>query len=130
MLVIDDDPDVLDSLAMVLGDAGYQVETAEGGEQALERLARVDRPSLILLDLMMPNMTGWEFCAAQRKDPRFAQIPVVLVSAADRLGRIAAELGVAGWVAKPFNLDRLLDEVAAHHLGEIAAHHGRGPRTT
>lgn len=114
ILVIDDDPDARDSIALVLSDAGYDVETVSGGEEALEHLKRAHQPGLILLDLMMPNMTGWEFRAEQRRDPRLSAIPVVLVSAADEVADAADELAVAGYLAKPFDLDQLLEQVAAH----------------
>jgi CheY-like chemotaxis protein len=82
ILVIEDDPDVRAALAELLASEGYEVAaTADGGE-ALDTLRGGLRPSVIVLDLMMPRVDGWDFRRAQLEDPEFATVPVVLVTAA------------------------------------------------
>jgi two-component system, chemotaxis family, chemotaxis protein CheY len=86
------------------------VDRARNGQEALERLA-VLRPQLILLDLMMPVMDGWEFARRMRQDPKIANIPVVVLSADRNVGPKARDLGAVGHLAKPFELNDLLDVV-------------------
>jgi len=111
VLVVDDDPDMRDMLCDRLASAGYEVEQAGDGAQALACLKRGRRPSLILLDLAMPVMNGWEFLAERDRDPALRKIPVVVISAqqdvADRLAALHAD-----YLAKPITIARLLDEVA------------------
>ncbi len=111
ILLIDDDPDIRVSLAEVLRLEGYPVETAGNGAEGLERLKRDSPPCVILLDLMMPIMDGWQFRAKQLTEPDLAQLPVIILSATTEIRRHAAELNVAGFVSKPFLLDRLLNVV-------------------
>src|SRR5688572_11526108 len=102
VLVVEDDEDIRDQLAEIITDAGYQVITARHGREALQRLAEGSDFKVILLDLMMPIMDGWEFRVTQRNDARFSHIPVILLSAAGDLEEKARELGVAGYLPKPF----------------------------
>lgn len=81
ILVVEDDAAIRDSLADALRTQGYQVEMAVNGLEALEKLRWGLRPCLIMLDLQMRVMTGWEFRAEQKKDPVFAKIPVVAMTA-------------------------------------------------
>jgi DNA-binding response OmpR family regulator len=112
LLVIDDDHDILFSLQDALEMEGYQVSTARTGREALESLKGGLRPDLILLDLMMPDISGWAFRAWQRSDAELASIPVVIVSGQGLSTRDVAELGVAGYLPKPLDLDELLSLVA------------------
>jgi DNA-binding response OmpR family regulator len=107
ILIIEDDPDIRESLELVLTLEGYRTITASNGREGLAHLDRADPPSLILLDLMMPVMNGWDFLSAQRAT-RSATIPVVVVSAA---GEAARPVDADAYVAKPVDLDRLLDVV-------------------
>jgi len=111
LLVIDDDHDILLSLQDVLEVEGYRVVTAVSGREALEYLRQGLRPDLILLDLMMPDVSGWAFRARQRVDPALASIPVVVVSGQGLSAHDVAELGVAGYLPKPVDLDTLLSTV-------------------
>ena len=87
---------------------GYQVLAASNGYEALI-LARSDlRPAMILLDLMLPVMDGWQFLNQQQREHEIASIPVVLFSGERELGRRAQELRVAGWLRKPVDLQQLL----------------------
>ena len=102
VLVVDDDPDIRETLRFVLEDAGYPVYTAENGREALEVLADAQPlPGLILLDLMMPVMNGWQLRMELLKDQRLARIPVVVISGAANVESEARALGAAGYLAKP-----------------------------
>jgi two-component system response regulator MprA len=112
VLVIDDDHDIRLSLQDVLEVEGYRVITASGGREGLEYLRHGLRPDLILLDLMMPDISGWAFRARQRADPELAAIPVVVISGQGLSAHDVAELEVAGYLPKPVDLDVLLSTVA------------------
>lgn len=109
VLVVDDERDIREAVSEVLADEGYEVLGAGDGAEALSKL-RAFHPSVVLLDLMMPGMNGWEFREAQRHDPEVSKIPVIVLSA---LGR-AAGIDAAGFIQKPFGLDELLTAVRRH----------------
>lgn len=109
ILVVDDEADIRDTIAELLADEGYAVEEASDGAEALAK-AKGCHPAMVLLDLMMPGMNGWEFRARQRDDPDLAGIPVIVVSA---LGRVPG-VDAAGYLQKPFELDDLLSVVRRH----------------
>jgi CheY-like chemotaxis protein len=113
ILVVDDEPAILDMIAELLGYEGYQVVTTSEGSVALTQ-AKADPPALILLDLMMPGMSGWQVIAALRASPQTRAIPVVLLSARRDLQATATELGIVTFLAKPFDIDELLDIVHQH----------------
>ena len=104
VLVADDDPVILRLIEVNLGLEGFEVETAAGGEDAIAKAGHVD-PDVILLDVMMPGVTGWDVAARLKADQATAHIPVVFLSARtqeeDRLK--GEELGVAAYVSKPFD---------------------------
>jgi two-component system chemotaxis response regulator CheY len=104
VLVVDDDPDILDALSEILEVEGYDVRRARNGREALQRISE-GRPDLILLDLMMPVMDGWEF--ARTLGP-VARPPIVVLSADRNVSQKANEIGAVGWLAKPFELTELL----------------------
>lgn len=110
MLVVDDDEDVRDALAVVIEDEGYAVATASDGVAALEWLEKHGPPCVILLDLMMPRMDGLTFLQKLQDDPRFSRTPVAVVSA----GTILRPPPNCPFVAKPVRLERLLEVVEAH----------------
>lgn len=108
ILVVEDDPDIAESLSDVLESEGYVVVTAANGLEGLECLRDIGKPCLILLDLMMPVMSGGEFLAVLRRDDRFASVPVVVVSAWQReAAQVSAQS--QGFVKKPVALDSLLE---------------------
>ncbi|MFN7134523.1 MAG: response regulator [Myxococcales bacterium] len=111
VMVVDDDPDIRLTLTEVLEDSGYDVLGAANGEEALRVLRSGGVPCVVLLDLSMPIMNGFEFVAAQSTDPALAHIPVIVVSATANVHVKARELTVAGVLAKPIDLDRLLRTV-------------------
>jgi CheY-like chemotaxis protein len=110
ILIVDDDEGIREAVAEVLIDEGLEVATAADGQQALRWLADGNRPCLILLDLMMPIMDGRGFRAAQSSDPRFADIPVVVITAGGQQ-ELRAQMAVQGWLGKPIEIDVLLDTV-------------------
>lgn len=112
ILLVEDDFDVREALAETLRDEGYRVDCAVDGEQALHYLRRGARPGLILLDLMMPRMSGSEFRMVQKVDPRLRDVPVVLLSADGRMAEKARALETAGAIKKPVDLDELLSTIA------------------
>jgi CheY-like chemotaxis protein len=110
VLIIDDEEGIREALQLALEFEGYDVHTAANGEEGLELLDRIRRPCLILLDLMMPVMNGWEFAVAIAKSELHKSIPVVVVSAFDTQ---AQGLPVRSVLKKPIDLSTLLDTV--HH---------------
>ena len=107
ILLVEDDFDVREALVETLRDRGYEVESAGDGEQALSLLRNGVRPGLILLDLMMPRMSGSEFRMVQQVDPALSSLPVVLLSADGRMEEKARALQVEGAIRKPIDLDEL-----------------------
>jgi CheY-like chemotaxis protein len=108
--VIDDQADVLDVLRVALELEGYEVVTAANGFEALAVLEGLPTPSLIVLDLMMPVMNGWEFREAQQRDGRLASIPTVILSAL-RSGQPDELLEPTATLAKPLAIERIVDTV-------------------
>ena len=112
ILVVDDDADIRDALSSLLEELGYETWCAANGKEALERLRRPGgtAPGLILLDLMMPVMDGFQFIREQRKDPLLSAIPVVVVTA----GSENSVQGVLEVLKKPVRAERLLASVEQH----------------
>jgi CheY-like chemotaxis protein len=111
ILIVEDDRDVARLLAEILEAEGYCTAVAANGCEALNHLRTNGHPDLILLDMMMPVMDGWTFREEQRKLPALASIPVLTVTAdGDARGK-AASIQAAGYIAKPLQIDNLLDEV-------------------
>jgi CheY-like chemotaxis protein len=110
ILVVEDDPDALEALGDLLESHGYAVTSARHGAEALELLGRSPLPRLIVLDLLMPTMDGWEFRRRQKNDPRIAHIPVVVVSASSAAKPIEADIVLR----KPVDIDRLLETIASY----------------
>ena len=113
VLVVDDEPMVRDTLGQVLADEGYIVDVAVDGGDALARV-HANRPDAILLDLMMPGLTGIELCELLHNDPRFANIPVVIVSARDDPASMekAFQVGAKDYITK--NWDSVVGNVGAN----------------
>ena len=109
VLIVDDDPDILQTLGLCLSTEGYRVVMASNGEEALDVL-KTERPRVILLDLMMPVMDGWQFVA--ELEARGLRSAPLLILSADRAVRgHAMNLHASGYLAKPFDLDELLTKV-------------------
>ena len=114
ILVVEDDPDVREALVAFLEAEGYSVVEANHGAEALERLRDAGHFCLILLDLMMPVMNGWEFREHQQKDPALAEIPVLVVTADNTAVRKAADVGAVGCLLKPVEFPELLDYIGRY----------------
>lgn len=110
VLIVEDDPDTREMLGKFLELEGFQVETAANGQQALDKLETGVKACVIVLDLMMPVMDGWQFRRRQAEDARIAKIPTIIVSAAgrDRMAQVTAD----AYLAKPIDMDELLTRVA------------------
>ncbi len=112
VLVVEDDPDLLALMEMILVDAGHRVFTAPEGAAALARVAE-EMPGVILLDMRMPGMNGWEF-AREFRARHGRGCPIVVVTAAENARQRAEEIGADGWLAKPFDLHDVIAEVERH----------------
>ena len=114
ILAIDDEPATLRLLDVVLEGAGFEVDEAEDGEEALERIREMP-PDLCILDVMMPRMDGWEVLRVLRRDRDLVDIPVLMLTArGDPASRIRGwELGCDAYLPKPFEPNDLVDEVMA-----------------
>ena len=112
VLVVEDDADVREAIAEVLSDCEYKPLHASNGAEALQHLRTAEvRPCVILLDVMMPTMDGWQFRAAQKSDPSVSDIPVVVLSAHANGSEAAAKMDAAAYLAKPVSLERLVTVV-------------------
>jgi DNA-binding response OmpR family regulator len=110
VLVVEDDSPVRVMVADLLHDAGYGVLQAADGSEALQVLHQT-RPDLIVLDLMLPGMSGWQFLEESREELDRARIPVIVLSAITGRGDYPATLGVAAWLTKPLDIDRFMGAV-------------------
>lgn len=109
ILLIDDDADLRESMSEALGGAGFVVSCAANGREALDRLSSGELPDVILLDLLMPVMNGWQFCEERKRDPRLVAIPVIAMSAAVSKDPWSPYyLDVEDFVAKPIALEDLI----------------------
>jgi CheY-like chemotaxis protein len=113
VMIVEDDRDVRETIAEILADHSYDTLLASNGQEALSRLrTAAEKPSVILLDIMMPVMNGWEFRALQKTDAALSEIPVVVITAHADASRAAAEMDAAGFLRKPVKLESLLASVS------------------
>ena len=112
VLIVEDDDDLREMMAQLLSLEGFQAAAVANGREALEYLRQQVTPDLILLDMMMPVMDGWEFRRHQRANPTMAQVPVIVLSAIDQ-SRMA-EVSAAAVLKKPLDFDRLLELVRTY----------------
>ncbi len=112
VLIVDDNPQILELLEAYLEPLDVQVRLASDGQAALDTVAQ-ERPDLILLDIMMPKRSGFEVCRLLKDDPRYRDIPIVMVTALNELGDLerARESGADEFLTKPVNKTQLLDRV-------------------
>jgi len=109
ILIVEDDADLREMMAQLLTLEGYRASTVANGREALEYLSGGDKPDVILLDLMMPVMDGWEFRRHQQADPALADVPVIVLSALDQSR--TANVSAHAFLKKPLDFDRLLELV-------------------
>jgi CheY-like chemotaxis protein len=129
VLVADDDEDIREVVAEALTGCGCDVIVASSGRDALAKLHTTEvLPRVILLDLMMPDLDGAQFLAEQRRHPRIADVPVVMITASGRSTRRELGLDVAAWLAKPVELDELLATIAGFCVVPGLDPAGGGPR--
>lgn len=124
ILIVEDDDDIRAAMVELLEAEHYAVSAAKEGEEGLELLREMKAPTLILLDLMMPGMNGWDFLEAQKENPVYATLPVVIVSAlrpSTVLGQKNIPNQPAAFLKKPIAIDALL-QVVKQYCGE-----GRSP---
>jgi len=110
-MIVEDDRDTREMLGRFLELEGFAVQSAANGDLALQALHSDAKPCVILLDLMMPVMNGWQFREAQKQDPDLASIPVVVITAAGPRQEIPP-ISADGWLSKPVDFDRLLETIA------------------
>ena len=106
--IIEDEAEIRENLKMFLELEGFQIFSAENGKEALEILDTIPQPCLILLDLLMPVMTGNEFLKAKSLQDQLAAIPVYVISGVANIPKLN---GISGFIKKPFELDRVLSMV-------------------
>jgi len=124
ILIVDDDDSIRELMAMALADEGYAVLTAQHGGAAL-RLLSSNAPGLILLDMRMPVMDGWEFARTYRELPG-PHVPIIVVTAAHEVAERAAQVNADAYLAKPFDIDDLLAIVGKHVVGDRGQGTGNG----
>jgi CheY-like chemotaxis protein len=121
ILLVDDDHDLREGVAAALEEAGHTVQRAANGKEALQMLRREEHPAVILLDLLMPVMNGWQFCQAKKDDRAVADIPVIAMSAAASKDPASPYyIDVDDFIPKPLEIDDLLaklDTLAARAPG-------------
>jgi CheY-like chemotaxis protein len=109
ILIVDDDPDIREIIEIALTAHGYSVVTARDGRECLQRVRGEERPALILLDLMMPDINGWTVCEQLAKDPALAKVPVVILTGNAEVRD--ERLGSFPIMRKPIELARLLSTI-------------------
>jgi len=112
VLVVDDEIYIVHILDFSLGMEGYEVITALDGEQALERM-KTERPDLVVLDIMMPKLDGYEVCKAIKSNPATKQTPVILLSAKGRNvdQKLGFDVGADDYITKPFSPRKLVERI-------------------
>ena len=112
VLVVDDDPEIVDAVGEALQEDGYLVETATDGATALKRVLEAP-PDLIVLDVRMPNLNGWEFCEIVRRQSHTRDVPVLFLTACSEVRDqiTAMQVGGSDHLPKPFRLAALRDKV-------------------
>jgi CheY-like chemotaxis protein len=111
ILIVEDDVDIRETMSWFLEDEGYDVASVANGEEALAILHAGLRPRIILLDWMMPVMSGWQFQQKMRNDPEFSGIPILIVTGDTMAAQRAAEFGASGHLRKPFEARQLVELV-------------------
>lgn len=121
ILVVDDEPTIVRLMEFILARQGHEMIVAVNGEEALEKI-KTHQPDLVLLDIMMPRIDGYEVAQKLRADPQTAGLPIIMLSAKaqDEDIRRGVEVGVDEYITKPFTPDHLV-QVVSQYLGRIDA---------
>jgi CheY-like chemotaxis protein len=114
VLIVEDDADLRGAIAEILTDSGYRAEQAGGGQEALDRLAREKRPCIVLLDLMMPEVDGFEVRETMTANEAMRDIPVVVLTAHANRREVAQRLGDTPVLPKPLDIGKLLSTIERH----------------
>jgi CheY-like chemotaxis protein len=112
VLIVEDDPDLSEMIEQLLLLEGYQARRVGNGLEALEYLSQGNTADVILLDLMMPIMDGWEFRRRQQANPTISHVPVIVLSALEPTRR--TEVSAVAFLRKPLDFDRLLELIRQH----------------
>ncbi|MCB1857901.1 MAG: response regulator [Gammaproteobacteria bacterium] len=114
ILIVDDEQNIAISVEFLMKREGFEVTVARDGEEGLERI-RADRPDLVLLDVMMPKLNGFQVCEAVRSDPELAEVRIVMLTAKGREAEInkGMSLGADAYIPKPFATSDLVAKVKA-----------------
>jgi DNA-binding response OmpR family regulator len=112
IMVVDDEPEITEIVATFLTESGYQVIIENDPSKAVEQI-RNNKPDVVLLDIMMPGMDGYDVCRELKKDPKLAQTPVIFLTGKDRTDDNGRSFKVGGdmFIKKPFSCERLLEIV-------------------
>ena len=115
VLVVDDEENIIQILEFSIEAEGYEVITALNGEEAIKK-ARKEQPNLIILDIMMPKVDGYEVCRVLKGNPLTKKIPVILLTAKGREidKRLGFEVGASDYIVKPFSPSKLIDKINEH----------------
>ncbi len=120
ILIVEDDYELRDLLQIVLKEEGFEVETCGNGEMAMDRLTQAkqdqDLPAMVILDLNMPVLNGWEVASRLDADPDLRDIPVIVTSATREQGETAKSLHADAYLVKPFTTDEILGVVELFSL--------------
>jgi two-component system response regulator VicR len=112
ILIIEDDPDILDVLSHILREEGYQVSSLSDGKD-IEQIA-ADKPDLIICDIWLPFRKGTEICKILKADPETSRIPFILISTTMNLPQIARKCNADGYVEKPFHIQEMINVVKTY----------------
>ena len=120
ILIVEDDPNILESLRFILQRAGFEIETVTDGSEALDRV-RHRQFSAVVLDIMLPRMNGFEVLKAVRSDPALAALPVIVLTAKGQTNdrRMAESIGASAFITKPFSNSELVERVSRLAAGII-----------
>ncbi len=114
VLIVDDEPNIVISLEFLMKKEGYEVSVARDGQEAIERI-QADPPDLVVLDVMMPRMNGFQVCETIRKDPSLGDIRILMLTAKGREAEVSKglSLGADAYMPKPFSTHELVDKAKA-----------------
>ena len=112
VLITEDEPNIVESLSFILKRAGYEVAAVSDGEAAMQQV-RADRPDVMILDLMVPKLSGFEVLKQVKSDPALAALPVLVLSAKGQAHdrRLVEEMGAEAFVTKPFSNRDLIEQI-------------------